>query len=114
MPFTPADMLHTHYARGGTNDGLYRTGVGTSTTAPQVTVAFPYDIAQGDAFVPVPLKQGFSLPFIGGPGLYFDQGTVAVTNSYEVLVYELNLAVSGREHAIFSFTSTHFGQSRSE
>jgi hypothetical protein len=111
-PFTPADMLHTYYCRTGANAGLYRTGNGTSTTAPDVTVAFPYDVAQGDVFVPVPLKQGYSMPYIAGPGLYFDQGTDAVTNSYEVIVLELNLEVSGKEHAIFMFSANHFLQSR--
>ena len=111
-PFTPADMLHTYYCRAGTNAGLYRTGVGTSTTAPDVQTAFPYNVALGDEFVPVPLCQGYSMPYISGPGLYFDQGTDAVTNSYEIIVLELNLEVSGREHAIFMFSANHFLQSR--
>ena len=111
-PFTPADMLHTYYCRKGTNAGQYRTGVGTSTTAPDVQIAFETNVALGDEFVPVPLKQGYSMPYIDGPGLYFDQGTDAVTNSYEVIVLELNLEVSGKEHAIFMFSANHFLQSR--
>ena len=111
-PFTPADSLHTYYSRTGTNAGLYRVGNGTSTTAPDVTIAFPNNVASGDEFVPVPLKQGFSLPYIAGPGLYIDQGTNAVTNSYEIIVLELNLEVSGKEHAVFMFSANHFLQSR--
>lgn len=111
-PANLADMLWTYYCRTGANAGLYRTNVNTTNTAPDVNVAFPYDVALGDTFVPVPLKQGFSLPFIEGPGLYFDQGTIADTNSFEIIVYELNLQVSGREHAIFSFTPANFEQAR--
>jgi len=111
-PFTPADSLHTYYCRTGTNAGLYRVGNGTSTTAPDVTIAFPNNVALGDEFVPVPVKQGWSMPYIAGPGLYIDQGTDAVTDSYEINVIELNLQESGKEHVIFAFSANNFLQSR--
>jgi len=111
-PFTPADSLHTYYCRTGTNAGLYRVGNGTSTTQPDVTIAFPTNVAQGDEFVPVPLKQGWSMPYIDGPGLFIDQSTDAVTNSYEINVIELNLMESGKEYAEFTFSTNNFLQSR--
>ena len=56
--FTPVANSCTIYCRSGANAGLYRVTNDTSTTAPDVTVAFPYDVAIGDTFVRVGAKQG--------------------------------------------------------
>ena len=105
--FTPVANVCTIYCRTGANAGLYRTTNDTSTTAADVTTAFPYDVALGDVFVRVPLKQGLSEIYIGGPGLYIDQGLTA-TDNFHVVCKKLDLSVSGSEKAQFFFTGDHF------
>lgn len=106
--FTPTTLTGTTYCRTGANMGLYRVNTDTSTTAPSNTVAFPYDIAVGDTFVRVPMKQGFSKIYIAGPGLYIGASLGLVTNTFEVICYKLNLAEAGKEYAEFRFTASHF------
>jgi len=110
--FTPVANNCTVYCRTGANAGLYRVTNDTSTTAPDVTVAFPYDVAIGDTFVRVPMKQGFSNTYIAGPGLYFNSGLTSAINTFDLLVLELNLSEAGKEHAIFCFANTHFDAAR--
>ena len=110
-PFTPVANICTIYCRTGANAGLYRTTNDTSTTAPDVTVAFPQDVALGDTFVRVPLKQGISEIYIGGPGLYIDQALTA-TDNFHVIVKRLDLTVSGSESAQFWFSGDHFSNMR--
>lgn len=110
--FTPVADVCTIYCRSGKNAGLYRTSHDTSTTAPQTVVGFPNDVALGDKFVRVPLKQGLSHIYIAGPGLYIDCSKTAATNTFQVLVYELNLENAGKETAQFRFTSPHFDYAR--
>jgi len=110
--FTPVANNCTIYCRTGANAGLYRTTNDTSTTAPDVTVAFPYDVAIGDTFVRVPIKQGRSDTYIAGPGLYLNSGLTSATNTFELVVLELNLAEAGKETATFMFSATHFGVAR--
>lgn len=109
--FTPVANICTVYCRKGTNKGLYRTTNDTSATAPDVTVAFPYDVAIGDTFVRVPMKQGRCDIYIGGPGLYIDCSLTA-TNNFAVLCYELDLEVAGQERAYFRFMNMHFDNAR--
>lgn len=106
-PFTPVANICTIYCRTGANAGLYRTTNDTSTTAPDVTTAFPQDVALGDTFVRVPLKQGLSEIYIAGPGLYITQALTA-TNNFHVIVKDIDLRVSGEEKARFWFTMDHF------
>jgi hypothetical protein len=110
--FTPTTLTSTIYCRSGANAGLYRVTTDTSTTAPAVTVGFPTNVALGDKFVRVPLKQGLSHVYIGGPGLYIDCSLGLVTNTYQILVWNLNLATAGSEYADFSFTPDHFCYAR--
>lgn len=110
--FTPVANRATIYCRSGANAGLYRVTASTSTTAPQVTVAFPYDIAVGDTFCYVPLKQGLSRVYIDGPGLFLDSNDGGATNNFNVFVYKLDLATAGKESAQFRFATTHFDSMR--
>jgi hypothetical protein len=110
-PFTPVAYICTAYCRAGANAGLYRTTNDTSATAMDTTVAFPYDVALGDSFVRVPLKQGLSEIYIAGPGLYITQALTA-TNNFQVIVKKLDLTVSGKESAQFWFTGDHFCNER--
>jgi hypothetical protein len=110
-PFTPVANICTIYCRTGANAGLYRTTNDTSTTAPDTTTAFPYDVVLGDTFVRVPLKQGLSEVYIGGPGLYIDQSLTA-TNNYHIICKKIDLTTSGSEKAQFWFTGDHFNNMR--
>jgi hypothetical protein len=110
-PFTPVANVCTAYCRTGANAGLYRTTNDVSTTAPDATTAFPYDVASGDVFVRVPLKQGLSEIYIGGPGLYIDQALTA-SNNFHVVCKKLDLTTSGSEKAQFYFTGDHFANMR--
>ena len=107
--FTPVASVCTAYCRTGANAGLYRVTNDTSTTAPDATVAFPYDVAIGDTFVRVPIKQGFSYAYIAGPGLYIDCGSnYGTTNYFVIFVYKLDLSEAGKEIAEFRFSTEHF------
>lgn len=105
---TPVDMLSTIYCRTGANAGLYRTTVSTSTTAPDVQVAFPYDVAAGDTFAYVGMKQGLSYIYIAGPGMYIDASASPATHYFEVIVEKLDLKTAGSEKALFRFCPQHF------
>lgn len=110
--FTPVANRATIYCRSGANAGLYRVTASTSTTAPQVTVAFPYDIAVGDTFMYVPYKQGFNRAYIAGPGLFLDANDGGATNNFHIFIYNLNLSEAGKERAQFRFSSVHFDSNR--
>lgn len=110
--FTPVASLATTYCRTGQNMGMYRKSNDTSTTAPANAIAFPYDIAVGDTFVRVPLAQGISYIYIGGPGLYIDGSLGGATNYFIVYVEQLDLRESGKECAYFHFASCHFDPAR--
>lgn len=110
--FTPVANLATIYCRSGANKGLYRTTNDTTNTAPDVTVAFPYDVVLGDTFVRVPLKQGFSHMYIGGPGMYIDCSQLDATNAFHTVVYKLDLREASKETATFRFCADHFSFAR--
>lgn len=112
--FTNVTLMGSIYCRSGKNAGLYRVSADTSTTAPQVTTAFPYNTVVGDKFVRVPLKQGISTAKIAS-GLYIDCSANPVeagTNLFHLNVLRLDLAVSGAEVAYFQFGSDHFCRNR--
>jgi hypothetical protein len=110
--FTPVADYATIYCRTGANAGLYRVTSDTSTTAPAVTVGFPYDVAAGDTFVRVPVKQGYSRIYINGPGMYIDAALTPATNYFAVFVEKLDLSVAGSEKALFRFANIHFDPMR--
>lgn len=110
--FTPAASLATIYCRTGANSGLYRVTNDTSTTAPDTTVAFPYDVALGDTFVRVPVKQGLSFIYISGPGMYINCGQPPATNYFAVVCEKLDLKTAGSEKALFRFDPIHFSHIR--
>lgn len=107
--------MGTIYCRSGANRGIYRVNKNTSSTAPSVTTAFPYDEVVGDTFVVVPLKQGHSTVVIAGPGMYISSGSAPVaagTDRFDIFVYKLNLEVAGSEYAEFRFGADHFSTFR--
>ncbi len=109
IPFTPVLNKGTIYCRTGANAGLYRVNKNTSTTAPTLTTGFPNNVAVADTFVIVPLKQGLSQIYIGGPGLYIDQAQGPGSGTtFQIICYKLDLAIAGREKAHFRFTPDHF------
>jgi hypothetical protein len=114
--FTPVANTCSIYCRTGANMGLYRTTNDTSTTAPDVTVAFPNDVAIGDTFVRFSLKQGSSLIQLGATptGTYIDNTlSGGTTNYFGVFVYTINAAEAGKEYAEFRFDACHFSNIRS-
>ena len=111
--FTPVANTCTIYARTGANMGLYRVTNDTSNTAPDVTVAFPYDVGIGDTFIRVSMKQGLSRIYINGPGLYIDNAASGgTTNYFDVFCYKLKLDEPGKESAQFRFANQHFDTTR--
>jgi hypothetical protein len=109
--FTNVASMGTVFCRGGANAGSYRVSKDTSTTAPSVNTAFDVDVAIGDTFVRVPIKQGSSTAYIDGPGLYIDcskNPVIAGTTLFNIIVYNLDLKVAGSEVADFRFGMDHF------
>jgi len=109
--FTPVAHKCTIYCRSGRNAGLYRVTKDTSTTVPQVTTAFPYNVAVGDTFVRVPFKQGFSGVYIGYgvPGMAVDSAIEDAANTnFSVMIYKMDLSVALKETVQFRFATTHF------
>ena len=110
--FTPVAYNCSIYCRTGKNAGLYRTTNDTTNTAPDVDIAFPYDVVAGDTFVRVPLKQGLSAIYISGPGMYINCSLGAATNYWNVIVEKLDLAVAKQEKALFRFCPGAFNHYR--
>jgi hypothetical protein len=100
--------LGTIFCRTGANAGLYRTSLNTSATAPRVTVGFPKNVALGDTFLMLPIKQGQSQIYIAGPGMFIDCSNNGSSNSFSVFVTGLSLEIPGQEYAEFSFGLDHF------
>jgi hypothetical protein len=114
--FTPVANTCSIYCRTGKNMGLWRTTNDTSTTAADVTVAFPYDVASGDTFVRFSLKQGYSLLYLGATptGMYIDNTlSGGTTNYFGAIVYRIKADVAGEEFAEFKFDPIHFTNIRS-
>ena len=112
--FTPVANTCSVYCRSGKNMGLWRTTNDTSTTAMDVTVAFPYDVASGDKFARFSIKQGLSLIYISGPGLYIDNTLSGGTTDYfGAKVLRIKADEAGKEFAEFMFDAIHFTQIRS-
>ena len=114
-----ADFLtleSTIYMRSGANKGIYRNGINTSTTAQQVTLAFPYDNVAGDTGVQVPIRElGPSKVQFDTESTFIDinaSGTTITTQYYIIDVVNLDLSVAGREFCEFKFNGDHFGRER--
>lgn len=113
--FTNVANCGTIYCRSGRNAGMYRVSADTSTTAPQVTTAFPYDVVANDTFVRVPFKQGLSTIAIPTGGVYVNAGAnpvIAGTNLFSTIVHSMDLSTSGQETVDFRFGGDHFARYR--
>lgn len=117
--FGPKANICSIYCRSGANRGIIRTtndNNNATLTAPDTTVAFPYDVALGDTFVRVPLKHGLSHIYIAGPGMYIDCSKPAsgadFDHTFQVVVHKLDLAEARKERAQFRFMPTHFDYAR--
>ena len=105
---TPITYNTTWFCRSGANRGLYRVAYSTSTTSHTFYIAWPYDIAIGDTFVPVSLRQGTCLAQFDAQSTFIEQQPATGTNDYELDVLEINLEVAGAEYAIFKFNADQF------
>ncbi len=107
--FTPVADLCTIYCRTGANAGIYRITVDSSTTVPQVDVAFPYDVTVGDTFIRVPYRPiGISYAQTDTEATFFDCISSPATNYFVIDVIKLDLSVAGNEHLLFRFNPIHF------
>ncbi len=104
----------TIYMREGLNRGLYRNGINTTTTAPQVTLAFPYDNTTSDTGLQVPIKEfGPAKVNFDTESTYIDANAIDYSSAYYVIdVVNLDLSVAGREFCEFKFNGDHFARAR--
>jgi hypothetical protein len=103
-PFTTIAYNTTFYCRSGLNRGLYRIVRSASATAPTLYNPFPYDPTAGDVFVGVNAAVGNTLLTFDALGLYVN-AQAAQTASNRVNLLEMDLATSGSEYVIFSFST---------
>ena len=110
--FTPVANTCSIYCRTGTNAGIWRTTNDTSTTGPDVTIAFPNDVSIGDTFVRFSIKQGLS-QIVHITGLAIDNTlSGGTTNSYGIHVFYIDARTAGKEYAVFKFDGIHFSAVR--
>ncbi len=107
---TPVADFSTMYCRTGANRGLYRITQDTSTVSPTNTVAWPYDVAIGDTFIRVPLRQVLAFMYIDSLGMYVDNSATPAGNYYGVNVVDMDLSTAGEEKVWFTFAPVHFGR----
>lgn len=111
--FTPAAAdLSTIFCRTGANAGSYRVCTDTSTTVHTVAHPFTHDIAIGDTFVKVNIRQGACRMQTDAEGLYIDTGASLATNYWGITVLYMNLKNANEEYAIFKFNPNHFANVR--
>ncbi len=97
------------YCRTGANAGSGRVTNDTSTTVPEVVIAFPNAvIAVGDTFVRVPCRPGHAFLQFDSVGMFLNSAATAATNYYAAFVRELDLAIAGKEVARFSLLTGQF------
>lgn len=113
--FTPAaGDLSTIYCRSGANAGIYRVCQDTSLTTTTVTQAFENDIAIGDTFIKVNVRQGACRMQTDGEGLYINTGADLSSDYWGIIVESLDLRIANQEKAVFRFSPLHFlGAARS-
>lgn len=105
--------LCTAYCRTGANAGQYRITDDTSTTVVTNDRAFSNDIAVGDTFVRVPLRDvGESFVQTDGNALWFDVSVTPATDYWVINVISLDLSEAGKEHVLFTFGADHFATAR--
>lgn len=91
------------YCRTGANAGSARVTNDTSTTVPEVVIAFPNaTIAIGDTFVRVPCRVGHAFIQFDSTSQFINTAATAATNYYAAFVREIDLAVAGKEVCRFS------------
>lgn len=116
VDFTPVANMNTFYCRSGANAGIYRVSKTTSTTVHTFDTYWPYDIAIGDTFVAVPMRQGESFvqisETVGALGTCFDCSDSPATNYFQIKVLELDLTTAGKEKVLFMFDSAHLTAER--
>ena len=104
--------LSTTYCRTGANAGIYRVNKTAHATVHTYDTAFPYELAIGDTFVMVNLRQGVCHTQInatsGYLGMCIDNAAALTTDYYGIIVKELNLKEAGKEKVIFKFAADHF------
>lgn len=110
--FTPVANLATSYCRKGANAGLYRISTDTSTTVETNQRAFRYDIAVGDQFVRLPVRQGQSYVQTDAEAIFFDGSATPATDYWIINVLTLNFETAGREYCEFTFSPVHFDSAR--
>ncbi len=99
-----ADDFGVVYCRSGANRGLYRKNTTPGTGVQVVSVPFPNGIVVGDVFVAASVKIGMTCIDIPATANCID-GNNNIDTGYGVIVQEVNLEESGKEYAVFSFTS---------
>jgi hypothetical protein len=71
-------------------------------------------VVLGDKFVRLSIKQGLSLIYIGGPGLFVDNTlSGGTTNYFGAIVTNISAMEAGKEYCEFKFDACHFSQIRS-
>ena len=103
--------MSTFYCRTGANAGIYRVSKTTSGTVHTFDTYWPYDVAIGDTFVAVPMKQGQSYVQInattGFLGTCFDCAVSPATSYFQIRVLGLDLRTAGKETVTFMFNPIH-------
>ena len=116
IDFTPVANMNTFYCRSGANKGIYRVSKTISKTVHTFDTYWPYDIAVGDTFVAVPMKQGQSYVQInetaGYLGTCFDCSDSPATNYFQIDVLSLDLREAGKETVTFMFNPIHLCAAR--
>ena len=103
---TTVSQYSTVYCSKGANRGISRIVTTGATTTQTVLIAFPYDIAVGDEFCIANIKEGFAKINFDTQFQGIDSSD-ALTYPYYVYVHELNLEESGKEYAVFAFSTRH-------
>ena len=99
----PTSGLSTVYCRSGANRGQYRLINSGGTNDQDVSICFSKPILAGDIFVAANVRLGLGGMNNGGTSNFID-GTTA-THYYDVIYHYIDLEISGKEYAIFSFTN---------
>lgn len=95
--------------RTGANALMQRKGKNTTAGAPSVYTAFPYDVADGDVLVQVPIPiMGAAQIDIDAEGSFVNAAAAYGTNYYVVNVHTIDLTEAGKEHVIFNFLPQAF------
>ncbi|MDO8733571.1 MAG: hypothetical protein Q7K21_00235 [Elusimicrobiota bacterium] len=96
----------TAYCSIGANAGQSRI-VTTGATATQTfIIPFTYDIAVGDTFCVVNVREGKARIELDTQFQGIDS-SAALTNYFNVYVHQLNLEEAGKEYAVFTFDGSH-------